>query len=476
METTQDVPATDRGDMSSMAPLMTMLAEMQKELGDLRRKSRNGSSDTEDSDDGLGSDPLADSGTTFSNDELLARTHNGLLPTICHDPRFRRILDYRYYRLHKRSPRYDADVASRVAKWTRQLEASLKIRFDGSDPLAVLQFLHSFVEAANTNGIKEGAAVYVLRSFLDSPAREEFTAARATAFPAAVDWLLMTFAPVSALAAEYKAISSLVQGQRESPRDFGLRLRQRASRLGPLMDETAVTILMEGLDPSLSGFVQSALRHQKPTFTNVLQEAELVYSSVQATGRKEEYGQHGTVPARTTAVANSRSLPPYPRIARREAVPVLAMEADTYNPYLDWIARQGTDTESDPVDWDVYEGGESVEQVLAAHVVQPQKIRYCYTCWKAGHFSAECPLIPDSERAAIALRRSAVLKLRPPRLAHPPHSYSSSYPQRPSPILISCRRLVQCTLPSANPSPTLYRKTKRPARAGLISSGPSRVC
>ena len=140
METTQDVPATDRGDMSSMAPLMTMLAEMQKELGDLRRKNRNGSSDTEDSDDGLGSDPLADSGTTFSNDELLARTHNGLLPTICHDPRFRRILDYRYYRLHKRSPRYDADFASRVAKWTRQLEASLKIRFDGSDTLAVLQF------------------------------------------------------------------------------------------------------------------------------------------------------------------------------------------------------------------------------------------------------------------------------------------------------------------------------------------------
>ena len=433
METTQGVPATDRGDMSSMAPLMTMLAEMQKELGDLRRKSRNGSSDTEDSDDGLGSDPLADSGTTFSNDELLARTHNGLLPTICHDPRFRRILDYRYYRLHKMYPGYDADVASRVAKWTRQLEDFLKLRFDGSDPLAVLQFLHSFVEAANTNGIKEGAAVYVLRSFLDSPAREEFTAARATAFPAAVDWLLMTFAPVSALAAEYKAISSLVQGQRESPRDFGLRLRQRASRLGPLMDETAVTILMEGLDPSLSGFVQSALRHQKPTFTNVLQEAELVYSSVQATGRKEEYVQHGTVPARTTAVAGARGFPPYPRIARREAVPVMAVEPDLYDPNLDWIAHRGAAIESDTLYGDVYESGESVEQVLAAHVVQPQKIRYCYTCWKPGHFSAECPLIPDSERAAIALRRSAVLKLRPPRLAHPPHSYSSSYPQRPSP-------------------------------------------
>ena len=65
--------------------------------------------------------------------------------------------------IHKRSSRYDAEFAGRVAKLAKQLEASLKLRFDGSDPLAVLQFLHAFVEAANTNGIKEGAAVYLLR-------------------------------------------------------------------------------------------------------------------------------------------------------------------------------------------------------------------------------------------------------------------------------------------------------------------------
>jgi hypothetical protein len=422
---------TVRGDMSSMAPLMTMLAEMQRELGDLRRKSRNGSSDNEDSDDDLVSDPLSDSSRTFAEDELQSRTHNGLLPAICHDPRFRRILDYRYYRLHKRSSRYDAEVAGRVAKWTRQLEASLKLRFDGSDPLAVLQFLHSFVEAANTNGIKEGAAVYVLRSFLDSPAREEFTAARATAFPVAVDWLLTTFAPVSALAAEYKAISSLVQGRRESPRGFGLRLRQRASRLGPLMDETAVTILMEGLDPSLSGFVQSALRSQKPTFTNVLQEAELVYSSVQASKTRAEDLQHSTLPSKTTMVASARGLPTYPRNYRREVAPVLAIEPEPYDPYPDWMTGQHAEVEHDPNDWD-FAGGD-VEQILLAQVVQPQRARYCYTCWKPGHFSAECPLIPDSERAAIALRRAAVLKLRPPRFTRPPQPYPQSYAPRPIP-------------------------------------------
>jgi hypothetical protein len=75
------------------------------------------------------------------------------------------------------------------------------------------------MEAANSNGVREGAALYVLRSFLDSPARDEFTAYKPSAFhfPVAVDWFLTTFAPVSALAADYKAISSLIQSCGEYP-------------------------------------------------------------------------------------------------------------------------------------------------------------------------------------------------------------------------------------------------------------------
>ena len=86
------------------------------------------------------------------------------------------------------------------------MEAYFKLRFDGSDPLAVLQFINGFVEAANTNGIRESAALHIPRSFLDSPAREEFTASRSMAFPVAFNWLISTFAPISALAAEYKSI------------------------------------------------------------------------------------------------------------------------------------------------------------------------------------------------------------------------------------------------------------------------------
>jgi hypothetical protein len=98
--------------------------------------------------------------------------------------------------------------------------------------------------------------------------------------------MLSTFAPVIVLAAEYKRIFSLTQNSGESPREFSLRLRQSASRLGPLMDEAAVTNLLERLDPSLSGFVQSALKNQNPTFTSKIQEADMVYSSVRATERR----------------------------------------------------------------------------------------------------------------------------------------------------------------------------------------------
>ena len=68
------------------------------------------------------------------------------------------------------------------------------------------------------------------------------------------------------------------------------------------MDDAAVTILMECLDPSIPGLVQSAFKHQKLTFTNVLQKEELVYSSVLESEQKiedrtKDYGSKSVLPA-----------------------------------------------------------------------------------------------------------------------------------------------------------------------------------
>lgn len=392
---------------ATLPTLLSLIANMQLELREIRSKRRDTDSDSEGDDRDAVLMSLNDRYHVLTPADLRLLTYGNLLPAVCHDPRFCKALDYRYYRLHKRSNQYDAHVAAKIARLTRQMEASFKLRFDGSDSLSILQFLQSFTEAANSNGVREGAALYVLRSFLDSPAREEFTAYKPAAFPVAVDWLLTTFAPVSALAAEYKAISSLIQTRGESPREFSLRLRQRASRLGPLMDEAAVTILLEGLDPSLSGFVQSALRNQKPTFTSVIQEAELVYTSVKAAEQRMSDRSQllESRSSRPLLLTRNRELRPH----RESTTPAPVLTAEVPS----WYDAEFPEHLSEAVDPGLHASEvQNMDHVLVAHLAHPQQVRYCYTCWRPGHFSAECPLIPEPERAAIALRRSEIMKQR----------------------------------------------------------------
>ena len=425
-------PTPRREPPMDISAMMQMMSAMHLELSELRKRRGGSGSDSEGSEPDLHHmPPPFDPNQELPLSEITARTYRGLQPATCHDLRFRKALDYRYYRLNRRSSRYDGQVASRVARLTRQLEASFKMRFSGADPIAVIQFLHSFVDAANTNGVREGAALHVLRSFLDTPARDEFVAYRATSYPEAVDWCLSTFAPVGALASEYKAISSMTQRAHESPRAFSLRLRQRASRLGPLMDEAAVTVLLEGLDPSVSGFVQSALRHQKPTFTNVVQEAELVFASVQATEARvvEKSAPSASRHNRSTILANTnRGRPEYLKPHREyPPVPLLSVEFedDCYPHYPD-----------------AEEASDEMEQILVANLAPPQQVRCCYTCWRPGHFSAQCPLIPESERAGIAQRRAEVMRKRghtyQTRPSHPAISAPTFHKQNmPDPVLVA---------------------------------------
>ena len=47
---------------------------------------------------------------------------------------------------------------------------SIKSKFDGSDPIAVLKFLAQFKEAEDRNGISEGAARLILPNVLQGKA------------------------------------------------------------------------------------------------------------------------------------------------------------------------------------------------------------------------------------------------------------------------------------------------------------------
>jgi hypothetical protein len=83
---------------------------------------------------------------------------------------------------------------------------------------------------------------------------------------------------------------------------------------------------------------------------------------------------------------------------------------------------------------------------------RPQQVRYCYTCWRPGHFSANCSLIPKHERELIAKRRAEILKNRPRQENHTRGSGSSGVsalgsradgPQIPVPPNVSRVKVVE---------------------------------
>jgi Zinc knuckle len=84
------------------------------------------------------------------------------------------------------------------------------------------------------------------------------------------------------------------------------------------------------------------------------------------------------------------------------------------------------------------------DQVMIAHLSNPQQSRYCYTCWRPGHFSANCPLIPEGERAAIARRHADIMRLRDQRQHYTrgPQHDRTHYGQTPTPVPISIRAPV----------------------------------
>jgi hypothetical protein len=145
--------------------------------------------------------------------------------------------------------------------------------------------------------------------------------------------------------------------------------------MGPLMDEATVSILMEGLDPSQSGFLQSALRHQKPTFTNILQEAELVYSSVNTPGRRygDRENSNATRQGRTKVAMNaSFGLQIYPRMMR-EKTAVLTLD---YERHSNWYWPDPVETGPCDMDevlpkWNDVSTNDDMEHVFCKPVPPP---------------------------------------------------------------------------------------------------------
>jgi hypothetical protein len=129
---------------------------------------------------------------------------------------------------------------------------------------------------------------------------------------------------------------------------------------------------------------------------------------------------------------------------------MLTIESSTYadgstpvllpDDYFHAVDPQSHSTTTDPGVPEATATG--LDEILLATLSRPQRVRHYYTCWRPGHYSAECPLIPRDERDAIANRRAEVMSTRPPRFTSSIHSSGSSLvataePENPAPTSVT---------------------------------------
>jgi hypothetical protein len=98
---------------ATLGSILNLVSSLQLEMSDLRRSSRKTDPDDEpDADSDLGdygaSQVVPDRSRVMQPGELLMLNYGDLRPAVCHDSRFSVALDYRYYRLIKRSELYTA--------------------------------------------------------------------------------------------------------------------------------------------------------------------------------------------------------------------------------------------------------------------------------------------------------------------------------------------------------------------------------
>ena len=177
------------------------------------------------------------------------------------DPTFDRLMNYRYYRLHKRSAALGTDVMidgqRRLKALQRSLEATSK--FDGKDPIMVFAFRTRFTEEADLNGLTEAQALVALPRFLKDEASASFQTAQSSgrtggvsSWSEAVHFLLTSYATPSAMREAVLRVHDTKQKGNEDEQTFNARLCQAIYRCGNVFSEAQkITFFVNGLLPDI---------------------------------------------------------------------------------------------------------------------------------------------------------------------------------------------------------------------------------
>ena len=310
------------------------------------------------------------------------------------------------------------------------------ISLPGDPAIQVIDFLRSFKEAADLNGVSEAAAAVLLPYFLDSRAKAGLSSrmkhipVSMPKFPAAVQWLLQSFATEAVIAASYQKVFTARQMVGEDEKQYATRLKQYAAEAGSVFTEDSlISAFVDGLHPYASNTVRGQVT---PT---------MMFAEVQLLAE-----QAGTASRALTSLARAPPRVGHPAMNPLRSRPVFAAAVESYtrdadmhydrldgNEYAPGLVvgalnsppHRGTESEfsetcsvsfvpssiSAPTRSWVSAPGSA----RSAHVPDYPRLqevnavdyrsRTCHLCFNPGHFIMECPFLGKEARQLVQENR-----------------------------------------------------------------------
>jgi hypothetical protein len=372
-----------------------------------------------------------------SSSEALGAEVTGLVEQITRRPEFKSLVSYRTYRLKDVSQGVDSTVTGRVNTLLKRLKHHVDYKFTGEPAIQVVDFLRIFKEACDLNNISEGAAAIILPYFLEGRAKHGLASRMKTVptnipkFPAAVQWLLQSFATEGVIAEACQRVFSAKQLPEEDEKTFANRLEGYATTAGSVFTEDVlIASFVDGLHPYAGKTVRS---HLTPTMT--FAELRVLAEDLGAAGRsltnpgRSRWLMPTTSGGRTKPlVAASLDSSPYGgESTRTNTIPgerlVAAVAEDHWDPD-GYPPRTGSDSPlsnassiSVPTRGWVSTGGSLLEE---AAIVAGGRNMSCHLCLNSSHLLMECPLLGIEARQAAQRQRELKFRDYPnARLSHP---------------------------------------------------------
>ena len=208
---------------------------------------------------------------TVNNEHGGLRREDVIRPTL---REFRKALDFRNYKLVKRSQTYSRKDAERIPRWKRRMATEMEDhKFDGNDKIRVLSFLVAFRSACDTMGIHEGAAVYLITSFMSGNPQQDlksrlelrsgpFRGSRSrltklSTYCQVINYLLGAYADNQIISRSHNDIIRMQQLPDQSPVRFKDELWKKMARCGPVYSQETMThYFVEGLNENIRNLVR----------------------------------------------------------------------------------------------------------------------------------------------------------------------------------------------------------------------------